>query len=358
MECVNMKFLGRLALAIALLASPVAFAQNSATCPAYTLGAASTPITATTYTIGQTDQCLLKVFNSGSAVTVKLPPSGTAGGFYPAFPVSVWNMGAGTVTLTPQANIAGTTPTINGQSTLALTQGRGAQLSIGSDGNWYANTSSTAGGGATFGTITFGSGSTVGGTLSGGASAATIASTGGPLIVDAPSTNGVYVGGSTTANSGLQVAPGTGTIVNQVVLTPAATGTAPSVAAGGPSADANANLSVAGTGTGIVLLGQTICTVTGATPQTCNGQRGIVTTGTLTTATSTASTYQINNSSVTTSSMVQCTLQAYSGTYFTNGIPVILDCKPGSGSITVDFANINGTNALNGTLAIGFAVLN
>jgi len=152
--------------------------------------------------------------------------------------------------------------------------------------------------------------------------------------------------------------PSVTSAVNQIKITPAATGTAPSISAGGASADTNVGLSVAGNGTGIVRLGQTICTVTGATPQTCNGQRGIVTTGTLTTAAVTNAAYVINNSSVTSTSLIACTLQAYSGTLVTNGLPVAMTCVPGSGTITVNITNIHSVNALNGTVQIGFTVLN
>lgn len=96
------------------------------------------------------------------------------------------------------------------------------------------------------------------------------------------------------------------------------------------------------------------CTVTGATPQTCNGMRGVVTTGTLTTAGVTAASYVINNNKALASSVAICTWQGYSGTLVTNGQPVLISCVPGAGTITVNFVNTHPTNALNGTLAIGF----
>jgi hypothetical protein len=99
------------------------------------------------------------------------------------------------------------------------------------------------------------------------------------------------------------------------------------------------------------------CTATGTTPQTCNGMRGVVTTGTLTTAAATASSYVINNNKALASSVVLCFLQAYSGTLVTNGYPTLFSCAPGAGTITVNFANTHAANALNGTLAIGFQVV-
>jgi hypothetical protein len=173
------------------------------------------------------------------------------------------------------------------------------------------------------------------------------------------------------ANVNTTLAPqGTGTVgsaitiptvtspVNLLSVSPGATGTGVTLSVGGPSADANAPLLVQGVGTGIVRLGQTICTSSGSTPQTCNGQRGIATTNSLSTAAATNAAYVINNSSVTTSSLVECTDQAYSGTLVTNGYPVIMSCVPGTGTITVNITNTHAANALSGTVQIGFAVLN
>jgi hypothetical protein len=177
------------------------------------------------------------------------------------------------------------------------------------------------------------------------------------LSIAGNGTGAILVGGNTTTLAGLQVAA-PASRVNDVVVTPGATGTAATITGASAGADANANLGVSGNGTGLVLLGQAICTISGASPQTCNGQRGIVTTGTLATAAATDATFTINNSSVTTSSLVQCTDQGYSGTLVTNGYPVIMTCVPGSGSIAVHITNTHASNALNGTVKIGFAVLN
>jgi hypothetical protein len=167
----------------------------------------------------------------------------------------------------------------------------------------------------------------------------------------------LFGGGTSQANASLQ-APTVASAVNQVVISGAASASAPSVAIGGTGADANPNLSVAAKGTGIVLLGQAICTVAGATPQTCNGQRGIVTTNSLATAAATDATYVINNASVTASSLVVVTDVGYSGTLVTNGYPVLMSAVPGAGTITLHITNLHGANALSGTVKLGFAVLN
>lgn len=122
------------------------------------------------------------------------------------------------------------------------------------------------------------------------------------------------------------------------------------------------NLDVAGVTvltakSGVVTVGA-LCTGSGATPQTCNGQRGVVTTASLSTAAATATTYVINNNAVTTASVIDCFSQGYSGTYVTNGYPELLECKPGAGTITVGVVNTHAANALSGTIAIGFVVAN
>jgi hypothetical protein len=149
--------------------------------------------------------------------------------------------------------------------------------------------------------------------------------------------------------------------VNGVKVTGAAAGTAPSISTvaspvcnGG---DTNQNLTIAGAGTGIVTLGVN-CTASGATPQTCNGQRGVVTTNSLSTAAGVTAAYVINDSSVTAASVLSCDLQTYSGTLFTNGLPTLLTCQPGAGTITIQIGNTAAANALSGTVGIGFIVAN
>lgn len=100
------------------------------------------------------------------------------------------------------------------------------------------------------------------------------------------------------------------------------------------------------------------CTITGASPQICNGFQGVVTSGTLTTAAVTNAAYTITNSSVAATSRVSCQIQGYSGTLVTNGIPVIASCVPGAGSLVVNITNVHAANAMNGTVAIGFTVYN
>lgn len=101
-----------------------------------------------------------------------------------------------------------------------------------------------------------------------------------------------------------------------------------------------------------------VCTVSGATPQTCNGKSGVVTTASLSTAAATNAAYVINNTSVVATSRVNCQVMAYSGTIVTNGYPQIVSCVAGAGTITVNLTNTHAANALSGTVAIGFNVVN
>lgn len=120
----------------ALLITGTAGAQINCPGTGNSLGQASTPITSLPYQVQQSDQCLLKVLKSATPGTVTIPPI-TPGS---AFLVSFWNEGAGTVTLQPLANSQGVTPSINGQASITLVTGQGAELSLSPTGNWHANT--------------------------------------------------------------------------------------------------------------------------------------------------------------------------------------------------------------------------
>lgn len=203
-------------------------------------------VAGTSYTVLLSDQCKLLAFTNSGSVAVTLPNA--AATFPVGFRVSMRAQGAGTVTVTP------TTSTINAGSTVSAASGFG--FDIWTDGvNYWTQGGGAPGGSGSFNTVTFGASSTIGGTLAGGSTAATIAATGasGNLIVGtADQSGGVYLGGgaTTVGNAALQAAPGTGTIVNQVVVTPGATGTAPSVLAGGSLADAGEGAVFGTNGTG------------------------------------------------------------------------------------------------------------
>lgn len=103
--------------------------------------------------------------------------------------------------------------------------------------------------------------------------------------------------------------------------------------------------------------GTTRCTVTGTTPQACNGIRGVVNMSGFTNASAVAAAFVITNTSVTTASILNCTLGTYGGVLTTNGLPVLLQCTPGTSGFTVTVTNM-GTTALAGTLSLQFEVIN
>lgn len=122
------------------------------------------------------------------------------------------------------------------------------------------------------------------------------------------------------------------------------------------------NLTVAGTttGTGTSFFGA-VCTVSASSNAgTCNGQRGTYTTASLSTAHSAAATAQtVTNSAVAgTSSIVLCSVTAYSGTFGTNGNPTAACIATGASTFTINIVNAADTNALSGTVGVSFLVIN
>jgi hypothetical protein len=93
------------------------------------------------------------------------------------------------------------------------------------------------------------------------------------------------------------------------------------------------------------------------TDVTCNGNSGVITTQSATTAAATIeSGFVLNNSCITSASVVTFQIVGYSGTHITNGIPHLIIGAPGSGTISVKVGNIHAANALSGTLKIHFVV--
>jgi len=86
---------------------------------------------------------------------------------------------------------------------------------------------------------------------------------------------------------------------------------------------------------------------------TISHQSGVITTSALTTAAGSTYTITLTNTKIATSSVVLVSLMGGSNTT----LGVQLSATAGSGSSTITIANINATDALNGTLIIGFTVL-
>jgi len=82
---------------------------------------------------------------------------------------------------------------------------------------------------------------------------------------------------------------------------------------------------------------------------------------TVSTAALTCGTATVTNTNVAASSEVILTIQSYSGTRYTNGIPVISRANTAgssSGSFIIQLCNDHATNALSGNLYVAFWVLN
>lgn len=136
-----------------------------------------------------------------------------------------------------------------------------------------------------------------------------------PALFAGNSTGAVYLGGTTAANAALQ-AQTVASSVNQIVVTSAATGNVPSIALGGTGSDANRNLKIAPSGTGVTLFG---------TAGTSNG--GIALSG------STSGTTTIQPAAVASGAL---TLPAITGAVVAKGVPVAC-----GGTCTLGAANKN-----------------
>jgi Chaperone of endosialidase len=148
--------------------------------------------TGTSYTVASSDYCTLLTFNNAAAVAVALPRAGTAG-FAAGFFFTVWNYGAGAVTITPTAGTIG-----NGAPSLAVPQNTGCRVV--SDGTNYQVADCTAliaesgtgcaTTGCTYtGTVNFPDGSGI--SSSGATFAKYTANTGTALPTQAPGTLGI-----------------------------------------------------------------------------------------------------------------------------------------------------------------------
>lgn len=184
-------------------AAPVAVQPTFADLAAGTVGARGTfpggnlfcggvnAQTGTSYTIATTDECKLTTFNNASATAATLQQA-TTPGFTSGAYFLTYNIGAGTVTITP------TTSTINGASTLVLTQGQGAWIH--SDGtNYSAWASAAPTGGGTVTQIIFSSplsGGTI--TTTGTVGCATCVTSAAALT-----SNNLLIGGGLQASSAL-----------------------------------------------------------------------------------------------------------------------------------------------------------
>lgn len=152
--------------------------------------------TGTSYTVLSTDRGKLVSMNNAGAIAVTLPQA--TGSFTTGFMFWIQNIGAGTATITP------TTSTIDGQSSLALSQYQGVWV-VSNGTNWYT----TRGiGSASVGTVTT-TGSPASGNLAKFSGATTITNgdlsgdvtTSGTLVTTTGKVNGVSYAASPSTDT-------------------------------------------------------------------------------------------------------------------------------------------------------------
>lgn len=149
---------------------------------------------------------------------------------------------------------------------------------------------------------------------------------------------------------------GVSSAVNEVTVTNAATGSAPSLAASG--GDTNIGLQLSAKGTGIVAVGDSgtaSCTGTGATSTaTLSKQVNRLTTASLTTAAGATHTITLTNTKVTANSVFSLEVSRAGATA---GIPYITKVTPGAGTVDIEITNIHAAAAFNGTLRVALTIL-
>lgn len=84
---------------------------------------------------------------------------------------------------------------------------------------------------------------------------------------------------------------------------------------------------------------------------TLNQGAGFVTSEALTTAAGSTYSLTLTNSFIDVNTMIHATVQLGSST---QGTPCVTTCIQAAGSATINVKNIDATNALNGTIKIGF----
>lgn len=98
---------------------------------------------------------------------------------------------------------------------------------------------------------------------------------------------------------------------------------------------------------------QITSTTTGVT---MNSASGVITTFTEAGAAVTDAAFVLTDSAIVAGSAIQATVNNYSGTIITNGIPTVWVSGIAAGSCTVHVTNVHAVNALNGVVKIGITV--
>lgn len=99
-------------------------------------------------------------------------------------------------------------------------------------------------------------------------------------------------------------------------------------------------------------------TSTISTTVAIDGISGIITTVSATTAGAATSTFTVSNTVVKSTSRVLVSIVNYSGTYATNGFPMVHVSGITADAFDIKLSNVHASNALSGIVKIAFLVLN
>lgn len=172
------------------------------------------------------------------------------------------------------------------------------------------------------------------------------------LNISSKGTGSVTLWTGAKAREGLIVV-NTASAVNEITVTPAATGSAPALGATGD--DTNIPLRLTPKGTGVVELGAASTGTIAAGAVTLNAVRGVITTGAAITAATTSGVYSFDfvNNKIWPTSILLLFLADQTG----NGILGLGPVTLGSGSVTVRLINLDQDTAVSGSVKIHFVVL-
>lgn len=174
----------------------------------------------------------------------------------------------------------------------------------------------------------------------------------------------VTVGGDITTETALSVGT-TATITGATTLTGAVSAgstlnvTGQSTFIGQVNMNGQVNISgaLAAVG-GVTFAKSTVTQATNiSTGVTLNQYAGVITTVSATTAGLATSTFTVTSSYALANSVITATILNYTGTYVTNGIPILTINNVTAGTFDVKITNAHATNALAGVLKIGFTII-
>ena len=117
----------------------------------------------------------------------------------------------------------------------------------------------------------------------------------------------------------------------------------------------NASPITANVAPGTIAFG-TLCTASGATPQTCNGQRGAVTFTGVTVTNAATATVVVNDAQVAAASI--CTASIINNANAAQSTPFVSTLTPAAGTLTAILGNGSATSTGSVSIVVGFNCVN